>query len=118
MTKNRCRFAWLILSSLLGINSSLSIELKAAPRTSVASVSSVSAESGTVTRIDAKNGTIVLDGRRRFAFSPASVIVRKQSNQRSSGGLAEVKEGAKVSLTILKNADSASPRVTEVWIAP
>jgi hypothetical protein len=116
MNKNLQRFAWLIMASLAGMSRSSSIELKGAPRVPAPSQSSVSSESGTVTRIDASS--IVLDGKRRFAFSPATVMVRNQNNQAGSGRLAEVREGTKVSLTVVRNAVSASPRVSELWIAP
>ena len=118
MTIKSCRFVWLLLPGLLAMHSAVSIELKSAVRTPAKSVGARSVESGTVIRIDVQKGSVELDRKRRFVFSPATVAVRKQSNQRGATSLADVKVGAKVSVSLQKTPDMASPRVTEFWIAP
>lgn len=118
MKKKLCRFVWLVLPGLLATHSAFPVELNSAVRTPVRSVSARAVESGTVSKIDAKKGTVELDRVRRFVFTPATVVVRKQNNQRGPARLAEVKAGAKVSVTLIKTSDTALPRVTEFWIAP
>lgn len=116
MNKNVIRHAGLVLAGLCVVSSCWSIEFKGAPRSPVTSAASVSSPSGIVTKIDAGSGVLVLDGTRRFAFTPGAVMVGKRSG--GSGKLAEVKEGMRVSLTVVKNSEYASPRVTELWIGP
>lgn len=117
MNKQSRRCVWLVLSVFLGSHSALSIESRGAPRPPAKPASSYAAESGIVTRIDAKSGSIELDGSRRFSFDPTSVLVRTQSNQHSSSSIAEVTVGARVSVTIVKKSASSSATVSEVWIA-
>lgn len=109
----------LIVSVFLAQPSSFSIELNGTPRRpAAAATASVSSwQSGTVSKIDVQGGFLVLDGTRRFNFAPATVSVRRQDNRPGSVGLAQVTEGAKVSLTVARNSAQASPRVSEIWIA-
>jgi hypothetical protein len=120
MNQPSCLAACVILTVLLGSDSAVSIEIKGAPRPpaqSANSASSYAAESGIVTRIDAKSGSIELDGSRRFSFDPATVLVRQQSNRSRSSNLTEVNVGARVSVTIVRKSNSSSATVSEVWIA-
>lgn len=110
-------FAGLFLSGAPMIHSALSIELIGAPLTPATSAGSVSSSSGTLTQIDAKSGSLVLDGTRRFTFAPGGGVVVRHRNG-AFGSMAEVKAGAKVSLTVIKSADFASTRVTELRMVP
>lgn len=119
MNKIPGRGAWLVFASLVGSHGAWSVEPKGAPWPPARPASSSSAESGTVSKIDARGSTIELDGRRRFSFTPASVIVRRQSNQGGPAGLSDLGAGTKVSLTVIKASHSASSaEVAEIWIAP
>ena len=119
MNKIFCRAAWLEFASLVGTTSALSVEPKGAPWPPARPASSSSAESGTVSKIDAKGGHIELDRGRRFSFVPASVMVRRQSNQGEAVSLSDLGVGTKVSLTLIKTKQSlASAQVAEIWIAP
>ena len=118
MKRTICRFAALVLSSFFAMDSAWSVKadpLFQVPRpTSAAPASSVATQAGTLTSIDPGSGILVLDGARRFAFSARAVTVRQHNG--ASGTLAEVKPGTLVSLTLIKSAADASPRVSELWI--
>lgn len=119
MNKILGRTTGLVFASLIGMGSALSVEPKGAPWPPAGAASSSSAESGTVSKIDARGGTIELDRTRRFSFVPASVMVRRQSNQGGAVSLSDLGAGTKVSLTVTKTGQSpASAQVTEIWIAP
>lgn len=117
----RILFCALTLASLWVAQSAFSIEPMGAPVAAATAASaasfprSASAQSGTVVKIDAKSGELVLDGSRRFTFTPGGgVSVRLQNGATAS--MAEVKVGASVRLTVSKSPGYASSPVSELWI--
>ena len=114
-------FCGLILASLWVTQGAFSIELKGSPSTaatparSASSVSSASSQSGTVVKIDARSGELVLNGARRFTFSPGGGMTVRHQNG-ASASLAEAKVGARVRLTVISNAGSATSQLSELWI--
>ena len=114
----RILFCGLMWASLWGAQSAFSIEPKGAPFTAASAASaasSASAQSGTVVKIDARSGELVLDGARRFTFDPGGgVSVREQNG--AAANMAAVKVGASVRLTVIKSPGYASSQVTELWI--
>ena len=117
----RILFYALMLLSLGVTQSAFSIELKGAPFTTASAPSaassprSASAQSGTVVKIDARSGELVLDGARRFTFTPGGGVSVRQQNG-ASASMAEVKVGASVRLTVIKSPGYASSQVAELWI--
>jgi len=114
-------FYALMLVSLGAAQSAFSIEPKGAPFTAASAPSAASsprsalAQSGTVVKIDAKSGELVLDGARRFTFTPGGgVSVRRQNG--ATANMAEVKVGASVRLTVINNPGYVSSQVAELWI--
>ena len=73
--------------------------------------------SGVVTAIDAKGGTLVLDGQRRYAFSASTLSVRRQTDMRRPASVADIKLGERVSLSVVTKGANAVARISEVWIA-
>ena len=115
MNKTLLGLAWIVLASLWAIPGAFSIELSGTPATRTTAVASASRQSGTVVKIDAKSGELVLEGARRFAFSPGGgVIVRKQNG--ASANLADVKVGASVRLSVVRSSGYASAQLRELWI--
>ena len=114
MKRNLLGVVWLALASLWAIHSAYSIELKGAPSRTVTSFGSTSSSSGTVVKIDGKSGELVLDGARRFTFSPGGgLIVRKPNG--ASANLADVKAGTNVRLSLVRSSGYASAQVRELW---
>ena len=117
----RILFYALMWVSLGVTQSAFSIELKGAPFTTASAPSaassprSASAQSGTVVKIDARSGELVLDGARRFTFTPGGGVSVRQQNG-VSASMAEVKVGASVRLTVIKSPGYASSQVAELWI--
>ena len=111
----RVLFCGLMVSSLLVTQGGFSIELKGMPSAATTAVASASWQSGTVVKIDARSGELVLNGARRFTFSPGGgVIVRKQNG--ASANLADVKVGASVRLSVVRSPGYASAQLRELWI--
>ena len=73
--------------------------------------------SGVVTAIDAKAGALVLDGKRRYEFVASTLSVRRQTDTRRPAGVADVRVGERVSLTIVIKGANPVAKVSEVWIA-
>ena len=111
MKKTLLGLAWLVLASLLAIPGAFSIEPNGAPATRTTAVASASWQYGTVAKIDAKSGELVLQGARRFSFSPGGGLIVRQPNG-ASGTLADVKAGARVRLSVVRG----SVLVSELWI--
>ena len=111
----RMLFCGLMVASLFVTQGGFSIELKGSPTAAATAVASASWQSGTVVKIDAKSGELVLDGARRCTFSPGGgVIVRKQNG--ASANLADVKVGASVRLSVVRSSGYASAQLRELWI--
>jgi hypothetical protein len=106
--------AWIALTSLLAIPGAFSIELGGAPARAATAVPSASWQSGTVVKVDAKSGELVLDGARRFTFSPGGGLIVRQPNG-ASASLADVKVGANVRLSVVRSSGYASAQVRELW---
>ena len=115
MKRNLLGVVWLALASLWAIHSAYSIELKGAPSRTVTSFGSTSSSSGTVVKIDGKSGELVLDGARRFTFTPGGGLIVRQSNG-TRASLAAVKAGTRVKLSVFGSSSSASAVVSELWI--
>ena len=121
MKRNLLRFAWLVLASLWLTPGAFSIELKGAPSTvatatsAASSVRAGSSQSGTVVKIDGKSGELVLDGARRFTFTPGGGLIVRQSNG-TRANLAAVKAGTRVKLSVFGNSGYASAVVSELLI--
>ena len=73
--------------------------------------------SGVVTAIDAKRGTLVLDGQRRYDFVASTLSVRRQTDTRRPAGVADIKLGERVSLSVVTKGANPVARISEVWIA-
>ena len=73
--------------------------------------------SGVVSTIDAKGGALVLDGQRRYEFVASTLSVRRQTDTRRPAGVADIKPGERVSLTVVSKGASPVATVSEVWIA-
>lgn len=106
-------FYALMLVSLGVAQSAFSIELNGAPV--ARSPSATSSQSGTVVKIDAKSGLLMLDGARRFTFSPGGGVSVHRSNG-ASAKMAEVRVGASVRLAVINNPGYVSSQVAELWI--
>ena len=89
---------------------------RSAPGSS-ATVGSYSTVSGVVTAIDAQGGTLVLDGQRRYEFAASTLTVRRQTDTRRPAGVADIKPGERVSLSVVSKGTNAVARISEVWIA-
>ena len=114
MKKTLLGLAWIALASLMAISGAFSIELSGTPSRGATAVPSASWQSGTVVKIDAKSGELVLDGARRFTFSPGGgLIVRKPNG--ASANLADVKAGTNVRLSLVRSSGYASAQVRELW---
>ena len=114
MKKNLLSLAWIVLASLLAIPGAFSIELSGTPASVATAVPSASWQSGTVVKIDARSGELVLDGARRFTFSPGGgLLVRKPNG--ASANLADVKAGISVRLSVVRSPGHASAQVRELW---
>lgn len=114
MKNSLLNLAWIALASLLAIPGAFSIELSGTPARAATAVPSASWQSGTVVKIDAKSGELVLDGARRFTFSPGGgLIVRKPNG--ASANLADVKAGTNVRLSLVRSSGYASAQVRELW---
>lgn len=120
MTKHLCGCAAIALAALLADNSASAIELPTAASASpaVRPGNLSSSVSGVVSTIDASGGSLTLDGKRRYPFVAATLVVRRQSDASSAAGVADIKVGSRVSLTIQRKTASSQPTVSEVWIAP
>ena len=73
--------------------------------------------SGVVSAIDAKAGTLVLDGQRRYEFVASTLTVRRQTDTRRPAGVADIKAGERVSLSVVSKGANPVTKVSEVWIA-
>lgn len=115
MKKTLLGLAWIALASLMAIPGAFSIELGGAPPSRAATaVPAASWQSGTVVKIDARSGELVLDGARRFTFSPGGgLLVRKPNG--ASANLADVKAGVSVRLSVVRSPGYASAQVRELW---
>lgn len=111
MKKTLVGLAWLVSATFFALPGAFSIELSGASATRPTTVASASWQAGTVVKIDAKSGELVLDGARRFAFSPGGGLIVHQPNG-ASGTLADVKAGASVRLSVVRG----SVLVRELWI--
>ena len=120
--------AYVALVALIGLaaDSCGANELKGGapvgPSTSASSASasvdrSYSTVSGVVTAIEAKRGTLVLDGQRRYAFVASTLSVRRQTDTRRPAGVADVRVGERVSLSVVTQGANPVAKVSEVWIA-
>ena len=114
----RVLFCGLMLASLWTTQGTFSNELMGSPSsvaTATSAVRSWAWQSGTVVKIDARSGELVLDGARRFTFSPGGGLIVRQSNG-APANLAEVKVGAGVRLKVISSAGYTSSPVTELLI--
>ena len=107
----RMFFFGLIVVCLFVTQGVFSNELKGGASAAATPVASASWQSGTVVKIDARSGELVLDGARRFAFSPGGGLLVRQPNG-ASANLADVKAGASVRLSVVRG----SVLVSELWI--
>ena len=107
----RVFFCGLMVASLFVTQGGFSNELKGRPSATATPVASASWQSGTVVKIDARSGELVLDGARRFAFSPGGGLLVRQPNG-AFANLADVKAGASVRLSVVRG----SVLVSELWI--
>ena len=91
---------------------------RSAPASSAStSAGRYSTVSGVVSTIDAKGGTLVLDGQRRYAFVASTLTVRRQTDTRRPASAADIKPGERVSLTVVTQGANPVAKVSEVWIA-
>lgn len=106
----RMFFCGLMVASLFVTQGGFANELKGGASTAATAVVAASWQSGTVVKIDARSGELVLDGARRFSFAPGGgLIVRKPNG--ASANLADVKAGVSVRLSVVRN----SVLVRELW---
>ena len=106
----RMSFCGLMVASLFVTQGVSSNELKGGASAAATAAASASWQSGTVVKIDAWSGELVLDGARRFSFSPGGgLLVRKQNG--ASANLADVKAGVSVRLSVVRS----STQVRELW---
>ena len=110
MNRTLVRLACFSLAGLSAMSGAFSIELSGAPARAATAVPSASWQSGTVVKIDAKSGELVLDGARRFTFSPGGGLIVRRANG-ASASLADVKAGARVRLSVVRS----SVLVRELW---
>ncbi len=118
MKRTLVRLACFSLAGLSAMSGAFSIELGGAAATgatATAATASKSWRTGTVVKIDGKSGELVLDGARRFTFSPGGGLLVRQSDG-TSASLAAVKVGTRVRLSVFANSGHASAPVSELWI--
>ena len=111
MKRTLLGLSWLVLASFLALPRAFSIELSGAPAIGATSAAARFWQTGTVVRIDGKSGELVLDGARRFTFSPGGGLIVRRANG-ASASLVDVKSGASVRLSVARG----SALVSELWI--
>lgn len=112
------RLACFSLAGLSAMSGAFSIELGDASATGATVAADAATKSwltGTVVKIDAKSGELVLDGARRFTFSPGGGLFVRQSNGKSAS-IAAVKVGTRVKLSVIGSSRYAVALVSELWI--
>lgn len=115
MKRTLVRLACCSLASLCAIPAAFPIELSGSSPNAATAVASPFSQAGTVVKIDLRSGELVLDGARRFTFSPGGGVVVRRANG-APANLAEVKVGTSVRLTAIRNRGYASAPVSELWL--